>query len=245
MPRYILLHETASTNSYMARMASMLPGGTVIHTPRQTAGRGQRGNSWEAEPGKNLSFSLLLKQPAVAPNQQFYISEAASLAIVDVLNAITPGFTVKWPNDIYFADSKIAGILIEHTLTTKAIGHTIIGAGINVNQTCWLSDAPNPISLQQITGREHDLTALLHDVCSRIEQYCNFAGYTQSQFDELHRRYCAHLYRADSLPHTFALPDGSRFEATIHDVLPDGTFCLLRTDGQLCQFAFKEVAFVI
>ena len=74
MPRYILIHETASTNTYIARMAAMLPSGTVIHTPKQTAGRGQRGNSWESEEGKNLAFSLLLKNHDIAPNRQFFIS---------------------------------------------------------------------------------------------------------------------------------------------------------------------------
>ena len=95
MPRYILVRETASTNTYIARMAAMLPSGTVIHTPCQTAGRGQRGNSWESEPGMNIAFSMLLKNPAVAPSSQFYISEAASLAVVDCLNNIHPGFSLK------------------------------------------------------------------------------------------------------------------------------------------------------
>ena len=245
MPRYILVHETASTNTYIARMAAMLPSGTVIHTPKQTAGRGQRGNSWESEEGKNLAFSLLLKNPDIAPNRQFFISEATSLAIIDCLNAITPGFCIKWPNDIYHADSKVAGILIEHSLTTKAISQTIIGVGLNVNQVSWLSDAPNPISLKQITGNDTDLTQLLHDICTRIEQYCSIATYTPQQFHELHCRYTKHLYRADGKQHTFVLPDGSQFLATIREVKPDGTLCLATDHGTVREFAFKEVAFVI
>lgn len=245
MPRYILVHETASTNTYLARMAAMLPSGTVIHTPKQTAGRGQRGNSWEAEPGKNLSFSLLLKNPAVAPSQQFFISEAVSLAITDCLNEITSGFRIKWPNDIYYGDNKVAGILIEHTLTTKAISHTIVGVGLNVNQTLWLSDAPNPISLMQITSKEHDLSALLHSICSRIEKYCTFQGYTAEQFQKLHSRYLSNLYRGDGKPHTFASPDGTHFDAVIHDVKPDGTLYLRLDNGEIRQYAFKQVAFII
>lgn len=226
-------------------MAAMLPSATVIHTPKQTAGRGQRGNSWESEPEKNLAFSMLLKAPGIAPNRQFFISEAVSLAIIDTLNDIADGFCIKWPNDIYHGDGKVAGILIEHTLTTKAISQTIIGIGLNVNQTTWLSDAPNPLSIKQITGKDHNLTDLLHDICSRIEQYCRFADYSPQQFTDLHHRYLRSLFRADSKPHTFALPDGSRFEATIHDVMPDGTLCLLMPDGEINQFAFKQVAFVI
>lgn len=245
MPRYILVHETASTNTYMARMAAMLPSNTVIYTPKQTAGRGQRGNSWECEPDKNLAFSMLLKSPDIAPNRQFFISEAVSLAIIDTLNDVANGFCIKWPNDIYHGNGKVAGILIEHTLTTKAISQTIIGVGLNVNQTTWLSDAPNPLSIKQITGEDSNLTDLLHDICSRIESYCQFAGYSPQQFTDLHSRYLKNLYRADSKPHTFAMPDGTLFEATIHDVKPDGTLCLQMSDGEIRQFAFKQVAFVI
>ena len=245
MPRYILVRETASTNTYIARMAAMLPSGTVIHTPSQTAGRGQRGNSWESEPGMNIAFSMLLKNPAVAPSSQFYISEAASLAVVDCLNNIHPGFSLKWPNDIYYGDSKVAGMLIEHTLTSKAISQTIIGIGINVNQTEFRSDAPNPISLKQITGSNHNTDALLHDVCNRLEQMCRFDDYSEDDYHALHQRYLANLYRGDGLMHTFALPDGTRFEAAIANVKPTGTLCLLTDDERLLEFAFKEVAFVI
>ena len=245
MPRYILVRETASTNTYIARMAAMLPSGTVIHTPCQTAGRGQRGNSWESEPGKNIAFSMLLKNPAVAPTRQFYISEAASLAVADCLNSIHPGFSLKWPNDIYFADSKVAGMLIEHTLTSKAISQTIIGIGINLNHPNFRSDAPTPISLKQITGNSHDTDALLHDVCNRLEAMGRFDGYTEADYKALHQRYLSNLSRGDGLMHTFALPDGSRFEAAIANVKPTGTLCLLTDDEQMLEFAFKEVAFII
>ena len=201
-----------------------MPSGTVIPTPRQTAGRGQRGNSWEMEPDKNLAFSYLLKNPAVAPAEQFYISEAASLAVVDALSDILPGVTVKWPNDIYYGDRKLAGMLIEHSLTSTKISQTIIGIGLNVNQQKFISDAPNPVSLSQITGREHDLTELLHAICNRIEE---------------------HLYRHDGAMHPFALPGGEQIEATIADVHRDGILTLRHADGTMHDYAFKEVAFVI
>ena len=245
MPRYILVRETASTNSYTTRMAAMLPTGTVIHTPRQTAGRGQRGNSWEMEPDKNLAFSYLLKNPAVAPAEQFYISEAASLAVVDALSEILPGVTVKWPNDIYYGDRKLAGMLIEHSLTSSKISQTIIGIGLNVNQQKFISDAPNPVSLSQITGREHDLTELLHAICNRIEEYTTFERYDAEAFAVLHSRYMAHLYRHDGAMHPFALPGGEQIEATIANVHRDGILTLRHADGTMHDYAFKEVAFVI
>lgn len=244
MPRYILVRETESTNTYMSRMASMLPSGTVIYTMRQTAGRGQRGNSWESEPDKNLTFSLLIKNPPVAPAKQFLISEVVSLAITCELNDITPGFKIKWPNDIYYGDSKVAGILIEHTLTSSAIGQTIIGIGLNVNQTEFRSNAPNPISLKQITGKDFDPKQLLERICSKIEQNINRLNLLLDAAIATHSQYLGQLYRNDGKPHTFALPDGTRFEAYISYVKPDGMLCL-RIGDEEREFAFKEVSFII
>mgnify|MGYP002731987711 CR=1 FL=1 len=261
MPRYIHLHETASTNTYLSRMAQMLPSGTVIYTYKQTAGRGQRGNSWESEPDKNLSFSLLTKDIAVSPAEQFIVSEAASLAVVDFLKQYVDDVTVKWPNDVYYRDKKICGMLIEHSLQGARIKNTITGIGINVNQTTFVSNAPNPVSLAQITGKEYNLDELLHQVCEWVEKYLDFASYSLEQRADLHRRYLAALYRCDGQYHTFATPkagsddalapvtinpDGwEQFEARIEDVKPDGTIILARPDGSTCGYAFKEVAFVL
>lgn len=244
MARYINIKETASTNTYLARMAAMLPSGTVIYTHHQSAGRGQRGNSWEAEPGKNLTFSLLVKNPPVAPAAQFGISEAVSLAIVDFLSQYSTGFSIKWPNDIYHGDRKICGILIEHSLCGNSIRHTIIGAGININQDVFLSDAPNPVSLKQIIGCETDLDSALRDVCSRIEAQVAALG-TADGATRLHSRYLATMYRHDGCMHEFALPGGGHFMARIAGVAPAGTLMLEHADGSCHDYAFKEVQFVI
>ena len=244
MARYINIKETASTNTYLARMAAMLPSGTVIYTHHQSAGRGQRGNSWEAEPGKNLTFSLLVKNAPVAPAAQFGISEAVSLAIVDFLSQYSTGFSIKWPNDIYHGDRKICGILIEHSLCGNSIRHTIIGAGININQDVFLSDAPNPVSLKQIIGCETDLDAALRGVCSRIEAQVAALG-TAYGATRLHSRYLATLYRHDGCMHEFALPGGGHFMARIAGVAPAGTLMLEHADGSCHDYAFKEVQFVI
>lgn len=245
MPHYILLRETASTNTYLSRMASILPSGTVVYTPRQSAGRGQRGNYWESEPEKNLTFSLLLKNPAIAPVKQFYISEAISLAIIDVLSAYSESFSIKWPNDIYYNDYKICGTLIETTLEGNKIENAIIGTGINVNQTNFLSNAPNPISLSQIVGKEINLEGLLRDLCTKIEQSCEFEGKDDSYFMALHSRYLNHIYRKDGQMHTFATPEGVQFEAAIDTIEPTGTLCLRLADGTINKYAFKEVSFII
>jgi BirA family biotin operon repressor/biotin-[acetyl-CoA-carboxylase] ligase len=245
MPSTILLQETTSTNDYLKRNADILPSGTVIVAYKQTAGRGQKGNSWEAEPGKNATLSLLIKKPKVDVKEQFAISEAVSLAIVDVLENYATGFKIKWPNDIYHSDSKIGGILIEHSLAGNGIDYTIAGVGVNINQQVFISGAPNPISLTHITGETYDMNAICDLLSLKMEQYCDFDG-SPEQLAELHRRYLARLYRNDGKPHLFTTPDGTQFEATIDGVAPDGTLLLFHSNEKaLHEYRFKEVGFVI
>lgn len=247
MPKYIKLAETKSTNTYLKRMAALLPTGTVIYTYRQTAGRGQKGNSWESEDGKNLTFSILLKHPGIEAKRQFYVSEAVSLAVAEVLSRYTEGISIKWPNDVYWGDRKMCGMLIENSLSADGgIDYSIPGVGININQEHFVSDAPNPVSLKNVTGRDYDLEALLREVCERIEAECGMlAQATQAQLDALHRRYLDRLYRNDGQLHTWELPGGSRFQASIASVAPDGMFTLQRPDGSQASYAFKQVKHVV
>ncbi|MBQ0116089.1 MAG: biotin--[acetyl-CoA-carboxylase] ligase [Bacteroidales bacterium] len=243
MPRYILLHSADSTNSYLRRVASTLPSGTVIHTPDQRQGRGQAGNSWESEPGMNATFSFLLKGSGVSPSSQFAISEATAMAIVDIMDNYGLKCAVKWPNDIYHGDKKLGGILIEHTLMGSTICHSVIGAGINVNQAVFKSDAPNPVSMAQITGETQDIETVMREVCSRIEELC---ATLPDGADSLHSRFMQRLYRADGKPHPFELPDGTRFMAVIDDVHPDGMLALRHSDdGEVRLYAFKQVSHVL
>lgn len=246
MPNFILLQEVDSTNSYLKRNINLFEPWTVIEAYSQTAGRGQKGNSWEAAPGMNATFSMLISRPRVSVKEQFYISEAVSLAIVDTLEQYATGFSIKWPNDIYHGDNKICGILIEQSLTSDgSIDYSIVGIGVNVNQREFTSGAPNPISLASITGDKYRVSEITHAICDRIEQYCRFDG-TQEQLDKLHERYLSKLYRNDGKPHLFTKPDGEQFEATIHAVHPDGTLTLLHTaTGTLHNYLFKQVGFVI
>ena len=245
MPHYIKVSQTASTNTYLSRLAATLPGGTVIYTPSQTAGRGQKGNSWESEDGKNLTFSLLLKRPPVKARDQFYLSEAAALAVVEALSAEAgDNFTVKWPNDVYWQDKKACGMLIENSLDGSDIATSIVGIGINVNQEHFPSDAPNPVSLINITGREHDLMALLKRVCSRIEQLVESLGDADARTD-LHQRYMAALYRNDGQLHPYEDAAGNRFMAMVSGIAPDGTLTLRHEDGTTHDYLFKEVRHII
>ncbi len=245
MPHYIKVSQTASTNTYLSRLAATLPGGTVIYTPSQTAGRGQKGNSWESEDGKNLTFSLLLKRPPVKARDQFYLSEAAAVAVVEALSdEAGDGFSVKWPNDVYWQDKKVCGMLLENSLDGSDIAHCVVGIGINVNQEGFVSDAPNPVSLINITGHEHDLMALLKRVCSRIEQLVDSLGDNNAR-SSLHQQYMGTLYRNDGRLHPYEDNTGHQFMASVANIAPDGTLTLQHQDGTRHDYLFKEVKHVI
>lgn len=252
-PSYIRLDSVASTNTYLAsRAADNLPHATVATTFCQTAGRGQRGNSWEADDGKNITLSILLRPVALLPRQQFFISEIVSLGIVAVLDAFLPHgdeVAIKWPNDIYVGNRKICGILIENSIMGNRITSSIAGIGLNVNQERFLSDAPNPVSMLNIAGHEFPLEEVRDRLCGEILSTFDDLGlsdateHDDSHFADLHRRYKSRLWRREGF-HPF-LADGERFDARIVDIAPDGILTLADTSQRQRSFAFKEVAFVL
>lgn len=239
----IELEETASTNTYLRGMTDA-PHATVIAARRQSAGRGQRGNTWESEPDANLTFSILVRPAGIPPVKQMAISRAVSLAIVRWLDRYLPDgmeASIKWPNDIYVGDRKICGILIEHVLTAGRIERTVIGAGININQKAFYSDAPNPVSLTQLTGLTYPLDSMLRevtaDIISLVEAEDRAGG------DLTATDYMSRLWRRNGYhPYRDAAGD---FTARIADVAPDGTLTLLRPDNTLSRYAFKEVTAIL
>lgn len=244
MPEIIHLSQTHSTNLYLRQIVESNPTveeGLVIWTDFQIAGRGQQGNSWESEEKKNLLMSLLLCPQSINAQQQFVISQVVSLGILDVLNSIQEGFTVKWPNDIYYQDKKVAGILIENDLSGKTIYNSIVGIGLNVNQDRFLSDAPNPISLKQITGEELDREAVMTHMLDRIFFYYEMALSGEKEY--IHQRYMDSLYRRDGY-HLFSDPQ-KEFHARIHNIDLTGMLTLKEKNGEERTFAFKEVEFII
>ncbi|MDD4609083.1 MAG: biotin--[acetyl-CoA-carboxylase] ligase, partial [Bacteroidaceae bacterium] len=168
--RHIHLTETVSTNLFIQenREKLALKDGTVVSTDYQVAGRGQRGNSWEATSGENLLFSILLEPSFLAAKEQFYISKLIAVSIQEVLSHYLQGVTIKWPNDIYWNQQKIAGILIEHELEGTQLTSSIIGVGLNVNQTAFHSGAPNPVSLRQIIGKKMARRTLLTRILQQV-----------------------------------------------------------------------------
>ena len=238
----------------MAGIAATAEHGTVVYTDRQTAGRGQRGNSWESEPFKNVTMSILLRPENVAPNQQFWLSEISALAVERVLSKYIGNVSIKWPNDVYYKDFKICGMLIEHSLSGGKINYTIPGIGINVNQRVFLSDAPNPISLANVLGHEVPTSEILDGLVDEILTMCD---QLPEKATEIHREFLSKLYRRDGF-HEYqstirsasadglsVLEEGEHFQARIVNVHPDGMLDLMTTEGHIHTFAFKEMAFIL
>ncbi len=231
-----------STSAELAAMPEARAG-TVVVTDCQTAGRGQRGNSWESEPGKNLTFSILLRPASIPAVRQFELSMLVALAVAENVDAALASAgsdlraAVKWPNDIYVGDRKISGILIENSLSGSVISRSIAGIGLNVNQEVFYSDAPNPVSLYQLTDKEFELDKILSSVTESITTAVeNYGG----DSDSLMKRYRSRLWRGEG-EWPFRRADGTLFRASIASIAADGTLTL--SDGG--SYAFKEVAFVL
>ena len=241
-----IIDQTQSTNSELAARANRLPNGHAIMALRQTAGRGQRGNTWESQPGMNITLSLLIRPESLDVRHQFSLSEAVALGVVRTLSLYGITATVKWPNDIYVDNRKICGILIENTLEATRIARSIAGIGLNVNQRRFTSDAPNPISIWQLLGREHDISEMAHTMIQQIMHLCDHSLTSPEARPLLHIDSMDHLWRNDNEPHPYLDPaTGTRFMATIHDIAPTGHITLHHTDGITSTHAFKEVQALI
>jgi len=176
----IQINSIDSTNTYaqeLLQQTSCIPEGTVINAIEQVGGRGQRGKTWESEKGKSLTFSIVVFPDFLKGESQFLISKAVALGIADYLSkTLNPSggnsnhqMTIKWPNDVYVNGCKISGILIENSITNQSITQSVIGVGINVNQTLFMKKLLNPISMAMVTGLKYDLTTVLSDVLNCID----------------------------------------------------------------------------
>ena len=241
--KIIHLEEVDSTNAYIMRNVGELEAPVMVSAYRQTAGQGQRGNSWEAEPGKNLTFSIFYRPESLPPMAQFSMSEAVALAVVDFLGAHGIEAKVKWPNDIYVGDNKICGILIRHSVMGGSVSYSVIGVGIDVNQTIFLSDAPNPISMRQITGKNYDLLLLEKEIADFMER--SLESISDPDFRiKLHDEFMKNLWRGDGREYPFAdTATGETFMAHIESIASHGPMTLRLSDGSLRTYAFKEVSF--
>ena len=231
--KIVHIAETDSTNHWLREQGGRED--MVVWTDYQTAGRGCGTNTWESARGSNLMFSMLLHPVDVPAKNQFRISMAAAVAVRELLARYADGFTIKWPNDIYWLDYKICGMLIENRVQGSHIKDSIVGIGLNVNQKQFLSDAPNPISLSQIIGHDFDCGRLLHEFLECFDAVC---GRTTLRAD-----YEDHLFR---LEEQAEYADGTgRFLAVLNGVDADGRLVLTDESGRERRYAFKEVKFMI
>ena len=239
----IHIDETDSTNGWLRSFIATGEYGQdlchsdtniVVVAEYQTAGRGCGTNSWESERGKNLTFSVLIRPEGIPARRQFHISMAVSLAVCEALGQHIGDLSIKWPNDIYWRNGKIAGMLIENQLQGEVIRSSVIGIGLNVNQQLFRSNAPNPVSLWQITGQETDRKQLLDDILRCLGHYLHH---------DIRQQYMQMLYRRKGF-HPYTDKNGA-FMAEIMDVEDDGHLVLLDDSGQRRRYAFKEVQFVV
>ena len=239
--KIIRIRQTTSTNWQLLQLSNEeeLTEGTVVVTDHQTQGRGQAGNYWESEPGANLTFSILLYPSLVNASRQFILSKAVSLAVYDFVSQHIPNVSVKWPNDVYAGEKKIAGILIENFITGEYMAKTIAGIGLNINQKHFLSDAPNPVSFRQLTGKIYPLDECLQTLHEHIAT--RYRMITENT-EKINSDYLQHLYRFGKLCRYSA--NDIFFEATITGLNDYGMLEMTTVNGEYKSYGFKEVEFI-
>ncbi len=239
----VLLHfpSLASTNASASEMLTemQVSEGTVISTFNQFAGRGQMGNTWACLPDENIAMSIILMPKFLSPQRQFLLNCITALAVRDTLARHTnKQVSVKWPNDVLIEDKKVCGILIQNTLSSNQILTSIVGIGLNINQTIFSPDLPYASSLAIETGEQFDLKFLQKECFETLERY--YLSLRSGNTHRVERAYLAQLYAYREV-RTYELPDGTRFDATLVGITATGQL-ILAWNGQEQHFNVKEVA---
>lgn len=237
----IRLDNTASTNDFALELHTDT--NVCVMSDYQSKGKGMGTNTWESEAGKNLLFSILVHPTWLDVRNQFLLSMTHAIALREVLAqyvTVSELLTIKWPNDIYYGDKKISGTRIDANLNGASLQDVVIGTGINVNQKAFYSDAPNPVSLTQITEEEYDRDELLNQILASFEKYMTALFKEEYQYIiELYHKY---LYRGTGMHH-YRDKDGD-FTAEIVSVAPSGILSLRRQDGMISKYECKELVFL-
>lgn len=251
----VLIHldKIDSTNKYATQLLrnELLSEGTIISTAHQFAGKGQRGNTWECEAGQNITLSIVLYPRFLLAYQQFLLSQSISLGVRDFAAGILgEGVCIKWPNDIYYKDKKITGILIENSLSGKYLASSIVGIGINVNQAHFNPALQYATSFHQITGRIYDLSDLTQHLAHCIE--VRYLQLKSMRLDRLQQDYLSKLYRFGEWHSFIDTATEIPFLGKIVDVQKDGKLVIevKETVGDFLKsekrvYGLKEVKFVI
>ena len=234
------IEKTTSTNDD-AREAKYVHG-DVIWAEQQTAGRGQRGHKWDSATGDNLTFSTVLAPTFLPVDEQFLLSEAVALALCDTFEAFGIAARIKWTNDIYVGNHKLSGMLFEHSFSGPTLSRSVVGIGINVNQTRFVGDAPNPVSMAMLNGETYSLEDMAGNLAAALESRLAMLG----DRERLHEEFMERLWRGDGIAYPFAdRRAGERIKASIEAVDPDGMLTLCLDGGETRRYAFKEVEFLL
>jgi BirA family transcriptional regulator, biotin operon repressor / biotin---[acetyl-CoA-carboxylase] ligase len=241
----IVFDRLSSTNQKARELLREqdLAEGTIIMAKDQFAGKGFASNSWESQPEKNITISCILHPTFLPPHQQFWLTKILSLTVADVVKKRVPpehSTMIKWPNDIYVDDKKIAGILAENSILGDKIKESICGIGLNVNQEIFYSRAPNPVSIKQITKSDTNLQDLLIEISDRLTYW--YDKLQQQEFDFIGDAYLNSLYRFKKLSSFES--NGINFHGRIIGTNAYGRLQIETDNGTIREFDFKEVSFV-
>ncbi len=239
----IVLNEVGSTNNYANQLivSKQAEEGTVVLAYHQNSGKGQRGNSWESEAGKNVLMSIVLYPVFLPAEKQFLISKIVSLALAGFLRKELNDVSIKWPNDLYVGNKKIAGILIENAIKGRNLFSSVVGIGLNINQEKFISDAPNPVSLKQLTGRTFDIEKVANKIAGLVLE--GYEKLKNENTDEINSAYLENLFRRNVW--SKFRKEETEFEARIAGIGEFGQLQLEDRNGKISEFMFKEVEFVI
>lgn len=239
---HISLESVDSTNTYAKNLLSEKrpPEGTLITAAEQTAGRGQAGSKWQTAAGLNLTASFILYPTFLSADKQFFLNMAVSLAVRELCEEITGHeIRIKWPNDIYQRNKKLAGILIENIISGSNLSSSVVGIGLNVNQTEFDPALPNPTSVKRITGQDQNVETVISKLNSYLEKY--YLQLRQQHFNFLDKGYTVHLYRYNQTA-TFR-KNGQEFRGEITGVTKEGKL-IIESNGRYYRFGLKEVEYV-
>jgi BirA family biotin operon repressor/biotin-[acetyl-CoA-carboxylase] ligase len=239
----VTLKEVDSTNNFLKTILSNskpVPEGTVIMAETQFAGRGQHQNTWHAEPGKNLTFSILLNPFFIDAANQFDVTRVISIGVFEALYPLLGNkLKIKWPNDIYYGDKKLGGMLIENVLKGGQIKNSVIGIGLNINQENFADSAGNATSVKQILHKDYDLKNILSEICNNIEAY--YLNLKAGRTDMIRKTYLSRLYWLNERRKFES--NGEVFEGTIINVEDNGLLVVATEQGNHL-YNLKEIAFL-
>ncbi len=236
---FIKLDAIDSTNDYLKALAKKesLGNFTTVIAENQLKGKGQMGSDWISEEGKNLTMSVLVKSNSINNNTVFDINVAVALSIITVLDTLNiPKVAVKWPNDIMAESKKVGGILIENAIKSEGTISSVIGIGLNVNQSNF-QHLPKATSLLLETQQEFDKEMIMNKIVEKLQDYIEMLPINSGNlWESYHNR----LFKK-GIPMPFELSNGNKIMGIIHKVSREGMLELLLEDDSLQYFGLKDI----